>query len=529
VIFRATEQWFIAMDQTVNNGKTLRQRALEEIDRVAWIPKWGRERIVGMMANRPDWCISRQRAWGVPIVAFTCLQCRTPLYSRAVADHVASLMEHEGGSDVWYTKPAADLIPPGTTCVSCGGARFESERDILDVWFESGVSHAAVLKRRPELVWPADLYLEGSDQHRGWFHSTLLTSLLTDPCAPYRTVLTHGFVVDGEGKKMSKSAGNVIAPQEVIKQHGAELLRLWVAAEDYRDDIRISPAIMGQLVEAYRKIRNTCRFLLANLADFDPSHDAVALDRLYDIDRWALHRLALLISRVRAAYDAYEFHTVFHALNNFCAVDLSAVYLDILKDRLYTEGPASPARRAAQTALESIVSMLVRLMAPILSFTAEEIWTHLPATSRAVDSVHLSDFPQPSPGWILAPEHASRWERLFDVRSVVARALERARATKTIGSSLEARVTFYTDGPLHEALTRDAAELPGLLIVSAVTIEPFSRRPTDADLLAPDLAATVTRAPGAKCARCWVYRTDVGADRAHPDVCARCARVLAGA
>jgi isoleucyl-tRNA synthetase len=306
------------------------------------------------------------------------------------------------------------------------------------------------------------------------------------------------------------------------------LLRLWVAAEDYRDDIRISPAIMGQLVEAYRKIRNTCRFLLANLTDFDPSHDAVGLDRLYDIDRWALHRLTLLVSRVRAAYDAYEFHTVFHALNNFCAVDLSAVYLDILKDRLYTEGPASPPRRAAQTALESIVSVLVRLMAPILSFTAEEIWTHLPAASRAVDSVHLSDFPQPSPGWVLAPEHAARWERLFDVRSVVARALERARATKTIGSSLEARVTFYADGPLHEALTRDAAELPGLLIVSAVTIEPFSHRPTEADLLAPDLAATVTRAPGAKCARCWVYRTDVGADRAHSDVCARCSRVLAG-
>jgi isoleucyl-tRNA synthetase len=529
VIFRATEQWFIAMDQAVINGKTLRQRALEEIDRVAWVPKWGRERIVGMMANRPDWCISRQRAWGVPIVAFSCAQCRTPLYGRAIADHVATLMEREGGSDVWYTRPAQDLVPPGTTCASCGSTRFEAERDILDVWFESGVSHAAVLKQRPELVWPADLYLEGSDQHRGWFHSALLTSLLTDPCAPYRTVLTHGFVVDGEGKKMSKSAGNVIAPQEVIKQHGAELLRLWVAAEDYRDDIRISPAIMTQLVEAYRKIRNTCRFLLANLADFDPAHDAVTLDQLHDIDRWALHRLALLVSRVRAGYDAYEFHTVFHALNNFCAVDLSALYLDILKDRLYTEGRTSAARRAAQTALDSILSALVRSMAPILSFTADEIWAHLPAASRTAASVHLSDLPRPGHGWELAPEHAARWDRLFDVRSHVARALEQARAAKVIGSSLEARVALYAGGILCNVLERDAAELPGLFIVSDVTVEPFARRPADADVLVQDLAATVTRAPGVKCARCWVYRTDVGSNQRYADVCGRCARVMAGA
>ncbi len=529
VIFRATEQWFIAMDRTVNRGKTLRQLALEEIDRVAWVPKWGRERIVGMMAGRPDWCISRQRAWGVPIVAFTCVGCRTPLYTRAVADHVAAIMEREGGSDAWYTKNADQLVPPGTTCPSCGGGRFETERDILDVWFESGVSHAAVLKQRSELAWPADLYLEGSDQHRGWFHSALLTSLLTDARAPYRAVLTHGFVVDGDGKKMSKSAGNVIAPQEVIRQHGAELLRLWVAAEDYRDDIRISSEIMGQLVEAYRKIRNTCRFILANLADFDPTVDAVALDRLLPIDRWALHRLRSLVTRVRAAYDAYEFHTVFHALNNFCAVDLSAVYLDILKDRLYTEGRSSLDRRAAQTALDAILSALTRMMAPILSFTAEELWAHVPARSRTAISVHLSAFPEAPAAWELSSERAARWDRLFAVRSQAARALEKARAAKVIGSSLEARVTLYADGVLREILEHDATELSALFIVSDVATEPFSRRPPDAEDLGEGFAATVARAPGVKCARCWVYRTDVGADRAHPDVCGRCARVLAHA
>jgi isoleucyl-tRNA synthetase len=528
LMFRATEQWFIAMDQAVNHGRTLREQALEEIDRVAWVPKWGRERIVGMMANRPDWCISRQRAWGVPIVAFSCTTCRTPLYSRAVAEHVASLIEREGGSDVWFSKPAEALLPPGSVCPQCGGNRFENERDILDVWFESGVSHAAVLKQRAELAWPADLYLEGSDQHRGWFHSALLTALLTDARAPYRTVLTHGFVVDGDGKKMSKSSGNVIAPQEIIKQHGAELLRLWVAAEDYRDDIRISPAIMGHLVEAYRKIRNTCRFLLANLADFDPATDAVPIDQLHDIDRWALHRLAELVVRVRSAYNGYEFHTVFHALNNFCAVELSAVYLDILKDRLYTEGARSPERRAAQTALESILSTLVRLMAPILSFTAEEIWAHLPGKSRPADSVHLCAFPQPPSAWELAPDDASRWERLFEVRTHLARILEKARAAKVIGSSLEAALTLYVDGPARGALERTVTTLPGLFIVSNVMIEPFVTRPPDVEVLADQLAATVARAPGIKCARCWTYRSDVGMDHRHPDVCGRCARVLVG-
>jgi isoleucyl-tRNA synthetase len=335
-------------------------------------------------------------------------------------------------------------------------------------------------------------------------------------------------VVDGQGKKMSKSAGNVMAPQEIIKQHGAELLRLWVAAEDYRDDIRISPAIMSQLVEAYRKIRNTSRFLLANVEDFDPRRDGVPLDQLQPIDRWALHRLAALIIRVREAYDAYEFHTVFHAVNNFCAVDMSAMYLDILKDRLYTEAKAGPARRAAQTTLESILSALVRLMAPILSFTAEDIWSHLPEGSRTVASVHLSDFPSAPPHWELAPDIVAHWDRLFEARSHVAKALERARAAKIIGASLDARVVLYAAGALRDALTKDRDELPSLLIVSDVALDGYDQRPAHAEALAPDLAVVVERAPGAKCARCWAYRTDVGADPRRADVCRRCAGVLAG-
>ena len=521
VIFRATEQWFISMETT-----DLRRKAIEEIDKVAWIPKWGRERIYGMMTNRPDWCISRQRVWGVPIVAFTCLDCRTPLFSKAIADHVADQMEREGGSDVWFSKSADDLLPPGTVCATCGGRRFQQENDILDVWFESGVSHAAVLKRRPELARPADLYLEGSDQHRGWFHSALLTALLTDGQAPYKAVLTHGFVVDGEGKKMSKSAGNVIAPQEIITQHGAEILRLWVAAEDYRDDIRISPAIMSQLIEAYRKIRNTCRFLLANLGDFDPRRDAPDPGALHEIDRWALHRLQGLIERVRDAYAAYEFHAVFHALNNFCAVDLSAVYLDILKDRLYTAGRASPDRRAAQVVLDRILSALVRLMAPMLSFTAEELWARLPESSRTAGSVHLAAWPDPERAWTLDDARAAEWDRLFQVRAEVARVLERARADKIIGASLDARVTLYAGESLLKFLQAHAAQLPTIFIVSHVETASFDRRPEELEPLAPELAVHVARAEGAKCARCWTYRTDVGRSDRHPTLCGRCVAVL---
>ncbi|MEK6526718.1 MAG: isoleucine--tRNA ligase, partial [Nitrospirota bacterium] len=372
VITRATEQWFVSMETN-----RLRAQALDEIGRVRWIPPWGQDRIHGMIENRPDWCLSRQRAWGTPIPGFTCTICKSVLADPRVIEHVAALVAKHG-ADVWYQKSAIELMPAGTICPKCGGRAYEKEKDILDVWFESGVSHAAVLKPRGQGWWPADLYLEGSDQHRGWFHSALLASVTTDEKAPYKSVLTHGFVVDGAGKKMSKSAGNVVAPQDVIKQSGAEVLRLWVAAQDYREDLRISQEILNHLVEAYRKIRNTCRFLLSNLYDFDPTVHRVPYERLPELDRWALLRLGEVIPRVKRGYEEFEFHTIFHALNNFCAVDLSAIYLDILKDRLYTFHRDSPLRRSSQTVLFDALVALTKLMAPILSFTADEIWRMLP-------------------------------------------------------------------------------------------------------------------------------------------------------
>ncbi|NTV41820.1 MAG: isoleucine--tRNA ligase, partial [Syntrophobacteraceae bacterium] len=431
VIFRATEQWFISMDKS-----GLREQALEWIDRVDWIPSWGRERIHNMIANRPDWCISRQRSWGVPITVFTCKSCGELLAAREVFDHVVALFEKEG-ADCWFQREAVDLLPPGTACLKCGGTQFDKEMDILDVWFDSGISHAAVLEQRPTLRSPADLYLEGSDQHRGWFHSSLLAAVGTRNRAPYKTVLTHGFVVDGQGYKMSKSLGNVIAPAEIIKQYGAEILRLWVSAEDYRDDIRISPDILKRLSEAYRRIRNTCRFLLGNVHDFDPKKNRVAYEEMEELDRFALHQLQDLVQRVRQAYDRFEFHKVYHALHNYCVVDLSSFYLDILKDRLYVSSAGSPGRRSAQTALYEILSALLRLMAPILSFTAEEGWWHLPDQPSA--TIHLEDLPEPKP-LFRNGELSQRWEKLLLLRSEVLRALEIARQAKIIGHPLDAVV-----------------------------------------------------------------------------------------
>jgi len=534
VIFRATEQWFISMEM----GK-LRQRALDEIDRVTWIPRWGRERIFGMIQNRPDWCISRQRSWGVPIVAFQCRTCKKMLYHSSIINQVADIIEREG-TDAWFSKFPHELLPAGTRCSECQGQEFEKEKDILDVWFESGVSHAAVLHRRSELSasggWPADLYLEGSDQHRGWFHSSLLTAVSTEGRAPYKAVLTHGFVVDGSGKKMSKSAGNVIAPQEVIDRYGAEILRLWVAAEDYREDVRISPEILQQLVEAYRKIRNTCRFLLGNLYDFDPIRHRVEDHALWEIDRWALYRMAHLTGRVLKAYEDFEFHMVFHALNNFCAVDMSALYLDILKDRLYTAPRDSVERRAAQHVLCEILVTLCRLMAPILSFTAEEVWQHLPPTAREKESVHLSKFPVVE-GRYLDLDLAARWDRLLAVREEVARALEMARKECQIGSSLEAEVRLYAGGVLMEFLQGYHQDLPMIFIVSGVSL---SKLPEDRSGIQwslssasgglggiEDLGVKVVRAGGQKCERCWNYRPSVGQDVHHPTLCDRCVRVVA--
>jgi isoleucyl-tRNA synthetase len=521
VIFRATKQWFVSME--INN---LRKEALAEIDRVQWIPAYGRDRITGMIENRPDWCLSRQRVWGVPIPSFTCVGCRSVLADPNVIEHVATLMESRG-ADIWFEQSAADLLPKGTSCSNCGGTAFEKERDILDVWFESGVSYAAVLKERK--WWPADLYLEGSDQHRGWFHSALLAGVVTDHRAPYKAVLTHGFVLDGQGKKMSKSAGNVVAPQDVIKQSGAEILRLWVSAQDYRDDVRISQEILNQLVEVYRKIRNTCRFMLSNLYDFNPDADRVPFDQLPELDRWALLKLYNLVETVKKSYEDFDFRQIIHELDYFCAVNMSAVYLDILKDRLYTFRSDSDLRRGSQTVLFDIVVALAKLMAPMLSFTAEEIWRTLPERLEKVTrvlagaskaSVHLSQFPEALPQWqdlVLA----QRWEELLEVRVAAQAALEDQRREKVIGSSLEADIQIHANPEKYEFLKRYETDLPTILIVSRVELREVHNLP-----LKPDFLVVVSKSKSQKCERCWNYREAVGKDTIHPTLCDRCVEAV---
>lgn len=519
VIFRATEQWFISMDKN-----RLRERAINAIrNDINWIPKWGKDRILGMMEGRPDWCISRQRAWGVPIVAFTCLDCKEVILSQDIVNYVADQMEKTGeGSDIWFSKTADKLMPEGTSCPGCKGNRFQQEADILDVWFESGVSHAAVLKRRQELKWPADLYLEGSDQHRGWFHSSLLTALLSDGQAPYNAVLTHGFVVDGNGKKMSKSAGNVVAPQEVINKYGAEILRLWVAASDYRDDVRVSDEILCHLAEAYRKIRNTCRFLLGNIYDFNPDTDLVPHNKLTEIDRWALHSLQILTEKAKKGYLEFEFHLVFHSLNNFCAVEMSSFYLDILKDRLYTAGKGSLERRSSQTALYQILLSLTKLMAPLLSFTAEELWEYLPKKDKE-ESVYMSRFPEVDEQY-KDPDLGLKWERLRDARNHVLALLEKARQERLIGSSLEASVAIYANEEWFGLLKAHENILPFTFIVSEVSVSRLEG-------MLPETRFTslcgvgridVGKASGDKCERCWNYRSSVGKDNVRPALCVKC-------
>ena len=521
VIFRATPQWFISMDKT-----GLRRKSLAEIDRVQWIPAWGRERIYGMIENRPDWCVSRQRAWGVPITVCYCAKCETLLLNQETIDRVVRMFS-EHGADVWFERDIAHILPPGTRCPQCGHDGFVKETDILDVWFDSGVSHAAVLEVRKDLRWPADLYLEGSDQHRGWFHSSLLTAVGNRGRAPYAAVLTHGFVVDAEGHKMSKSLGNVIAPKEVIDRYGAEILRLWVSASDYREDIRISDTILAQLSDAYRRIRNTHRFMLGNLYDFAPEADTVAAEQMPEIDRFTLHRLQLLVEKARRAYDLYEYHTIFHALHNFCAVDLSAFYLDILKDRLYTSPAKSRERRSAQTVLHILTDTLCRLMAPILPFTAEEIWRHLAAAPGRVPSVHLAQLPAPQPKWMDAPL-AERWEQLLAVRGEVTKALESARAQKRIGHALDAAVTLSVDGGLYDRLVRYSEDLRSVFIVSAAKLvndQPLEDAFESVEI--KGLKIRVQPAPGGKCDRCWVHETSLGQNPEHPTICARCTQALA--
>jgi len=520
VIFRSTEQWFISMEK---NG--LRQKALDAINRVTWIPSWGQERISNMIANRPDWCISRQRSWGVPITVFFCKECNHLVISQEIIDHVASMFE-KSGADVWFSESEENLLPSGTRCPECGADRFRKETDILDVWFDSGVSYAAVMEKRDYLDSPSDLYLEGSDQHRGWFHSSLLCSSGTRGEAPYKGVLTHGFVVDGSGRAMHKSAGNVIPPEELIENYGAEILRLWVAGEDYRDNIRLSKEILKRLTEAYRRIRNTCRYLLGNLNDFDPETDSIKYQRMEELDRWVLNRLQELNERVLKAYEDFEFHLVYHSLHNFCVLDLSAFYLDIIKDRLYTSPGQSLARRSAQTAMNEILESLVRLMTPVLSFTSDEIWQHMKGKERS-SSVHTELF-VPVNTTYKDPELAGRWEDIIALRKEVTKALELARKEKKIGHPLDASVTVGLSPDLMEKIAPYREQLRSIFIVSSVDIKDMDQLDDglESETL-PGLRVKVSPSTDPKCERCWVHDPTVGNDTSRPTICKRCIQALA--
>jgi isoleucyl-tRNA synthetase len=515
IIFRATEQWFVALDE---GRPTLRERALAAIAASAWVPAWGEERIRNMIATRPDWCVSRQRLWGVPIPAFYCRGCGEVLLRADLARHVADVFEKET-ADAWYAREAADLLPPGFACPRCGGRAFDKETDILDVWFDSGSSHAATLGLREDLPWPADVYLEGSDQHRGWFHSSLLVGVATRGRAPYRQVITHGFTVDGEGRKISKSLGNDVDTRKLVDTYGAEVLRMWTIMVDYREDMRISDDMVRRVAEAYRKVRNTLRYLLANLSDFDPARDAVAEDALDDLDRYALDRHRQVVSRVLDAYETYEFHLVYHQLVQYAAADLSAFYLDVLKDRLYCDPAGGARRRSAQTVLHRVARDLCLLLAPVLPFTADEAWPFLPGLAEA--SVHTALLPARETA---DDARLARWAVLLDVRADVTKALEEARAAKQVAASLEAAVVLRGPAaalaPLraHEATGGTfPGNLANLFIVSAVRLE-------EGD---PPLAVAVERAPGRKCERCWTWSEAVGTFDVHPGVCERCAPVLA--
>jgi isoleucyl-tRNA synthetase len=543
VIFRATPQWFISMDcgggevvEKDEDGRdrsnftenfiegteprSLREAALQEIARVQWIPGWGVDRMRNMFKGRPDWCVSRQRVWGVPIPVFYCAGCTEAVADQGIINRIADVFEKES-ADAWYTREATELLPAGYRCKQCGGTEWTRETDILDVWFDSGVSSIAVLENRAELRWPADVYIEGGDQFRGWFNSSLMVGLAVHDRAPYKTVLTHGWTVDAQGKAMHKSTGNAVAPDEVIKNSGAEIIRLWCASSDYFEDMRCSDEILQRVTDGYRKLRNTARFALGNLHGFDPARDAVADQEMLEIDAWALAELDEVIRKVREAYDAYEFHVVYHTLYHFCTVTLSARYFDIIKDRLYTFAPHNQARRSAQTALYRIGDALARMLATILVFTADEIWENLPQNETQGASVHLATLPEPR--GLADASLAADWERLFVVRDQVLRSLEEARVAKVIGSSLEARVTLAAAGETAELLKRYQSELRYLFIVSQVELD---QAVVDNETPASDLSVKIERAAGQKCERCWNYSVQVGESSRYPSVCERCVAAL---
>ena len=528
VIFRATEQWFIAVDKPMDgSGPTLRQAAIEQVKKVAWIPDWGEKRILGMLESRPDWCVSRQRSWGVPVPAFYCQACGQPLLTaasvRKVRDHFAAK-----GSDSWFRDTAKDILGDAAKCPACGSDDLKQDADILDIWFESGSSWFGATRGRPGQEAPVELYLEGSDQHRGWFQTSLLVGVAATDQAPFQTVLTHGFVVDEKGYKMSKSSGNAVNVQTEVQKLGADVLRLWVSSVDYQYDIRTSEELISQLQDAYRKIRNTFRFLLGNLSDFNPAADAVPVAEMDELDRWLLARAALVVRQVTEAYEKFQFHRVYQLVHGFCNIELSSFYLDVQKDVMYCDATATRRRRSGQTAMYLVTHRLVRLLAPTLAFTADEIWSHVPGATAEAEFVHLADWPTVEPAWV-DDELLARWDTLLEVRSAALGKLEGLRTSGTIQSNMEAAVTLR---PTSEALATLLAkigedELARLLIVSRVTVRP------DVDGQAEDgaglaLRVEAARSEFAKCQRCWNLRPSVGANVAQGDLCDRCATVVAG-
>ncbi len=525
VIFRATEQWFINMETPMPDSTThadgsmttFRERAMEEIDRVKWDPGWGKERITNMVSTRPDWCISRQRIWGVPIAVLLCVKCGQPLNDPAVNQRIIELFAKEG-ADAWYVREAAEILPPGTTCGSCGTGEFQKEMDILDVWFESGASQAAVLGREKDLPWPADLYIEGGDQHRGWFQSSLLCAVGTRDAAPYRMAATCGWTLDEQGRAMSKSLGNGVDPVDIAQRLGAEIVRLWVASVDFREDVAASENLMQRVSQTYVKLRNTFRFLLSNLNGFEPEKHAVAWERMLPLDRYMLTRTRELTEKILGWYEDFEFHRIYHALNEFAVAELSQLYIDALKDRIYTFAPDNPARRSAQTVLWMIAEALVRLVAPLLSFTADEIWRYMPPVSNRLPSVHLELFPKPENlAATIDAGFMSDWKNLLAMRDEALKSLEEARQAKLIGKALDARLVLEAPESMRDLLARYQGSLKELLNVSQVEVVPGT---------GTGLVATTLPAEGKKCERCWNYSVHVGEDGRWPTVCERCSAAL---
>ncbi len=518
IVYRAAEQWFASVD-------AIKDDAVKAIQGVTWLPKWGEDRITGMVQDRNDWCISRQRTWGVPIPIFYCEECGKELINADTIKAVSAVFA-EKGSSAWYEMPAEEILPAGTVCPVCGCNHFTKEKDIMDVWFDSGSSHTAVLEVKEGLHFPADLYLEGNDQYRGWFQSSLLTAIAARGEAPYKAVITHGMIVDASGEKMSKSKGNGVSPQDIIKEYGADVLRLWVSSADYKTDMHISKEILKQLSEAYRKLRNTARYILGNIHDFNPDTDMVPVSDMLEIDRFALTRLDKLVEKTMESYRNYEFHTVFHAIHNFCVVDMSNFYLDVIKDRLYTEKADSLARRSAQTAMYRILDSLVRLLTPILAYTSEEIWSFMPHKSGDnCEFVVLNDMPKTDAS-LRDADLEARWETILAIRADVSKVLEEARSAKTIGHSLGADITVYAEGEQLSLLSSVEKDLATYFITSKAAVKPIAEAPADAATGETGVKVSLAVAEGGKCERCWMFSETVGQNTEHPTLCSRCAENL---